>query len=126
MNKTILELFRRGNCRVKLAIIADIVTIAGVSIASIFGGILAITKNIGTLSGMDIFGVALLSLLGLFIFSLCTAGFIYAMTYLSSQLSKRGIIKDLIMVSAFALLLFFMLIIAMTYYQVFLSLPAFR
>ena len=63
--KSILEVFTQGNTKEKLAVIADLTTIAGISIATIIAGLLTLVAKTDKLDVGNLFGVVIISLLGL-------------------------------------------------------------
>lgn len=60
--KSILEVFTQGNTKEKLAVIADLTTIAGISIATIIAGLLTLVAKTDKLDVGNLFGVVIISL----------------------------------------------------------------
>ncbi|MER5113072.1 hypothetical protein [Serratia marcescens] len=63
--KSILAALRQGNAKEKLAVIADLTTIAGISIATITAGLLTLVAKTDKVDVGNLFGVIIISLLGL-------------------------------------------------------------
>ena len=81
--KTIFEALRNGDAKERLAIIADITSLVGVSVASVAGGLLAIGTQNSNLNVIDIFGVTISSLIGLVFLCLLLMSFIWMLSKLS-------------------------------------------
>lgn len=81
--KTIIDVLREGNAKDRLAIIADITSIIGVSVASVVGGLLAITARFTNLNSEAIIGTTIFTLIAMIILIVLIIGFIYMNTYLS-------------------------------------------
>lgn len=74
--RTIIECFKSGNAKEKLAIFADIMSIAGVSLGTIVAGLFTLEK----LDVSNVIGVKIISLIGLAIYCAYIAGFIILLT----------------------------------------------
>lgn len=90
--KSILEVFTQGNTKEKLAVIADLTTIAGISIATIIAGLLTLVAKTDKLDVGNLFGVVIISLLGLAGVCCFMALFIWVITQMSKPWgTPRGI-----------------------------------
>lgn len=81
--KTILEALTKGNAKEKLAIIADLATIVGISIATVTASLLALVARTDKLDVGNLFGSVIISLFGLAVICCFVAGFIWVVTQIS-------------------------------------------
>lgn len=81
--KTILEALRKGNAKEKLAVIADLTTIAGVSIATILASMVTLVTMTSELYLKNVFGVIIITIMGLIVICLLVAFFIFIMAEMS-------------------------------------------
>jgi len=93
--KTIFEALKNGDGKERLAIIADITSLVGVSVASVAGGLLAIGTQTTNLNVIDIFGVTISSLIGLVFLCLFLMTFIWILSKLSGPWSTPPGVKFL-------------------------------
>lgn len=83
--KTIFESLMSGNAKEKLAVIADIISIAGVSLVTITGSMLTLAARTEKLDVGNLVGVTILSLIGLALFCCYIAVFIWGLTTIFSK-----------------------------------------
>jgi uncharacterized membrane protein YqjE len=95
-------MLRDGNAKERLAVTADLVSIVGVSIASIIAALLAIEGKVDTTA---VFGVVLVGLLSLAGAALVLASFLFLSSFLSAFLQGYRTIRFL---TLFALWCFFL------------------
>lgn len=84
--RTIIEALRTGNARERLAIVADVLSIVGISLATVVGGGFALG---GTLDVENVVGVVVISLLSLAGASLVLLAFLSASSVLRSRLAAN-------------------------------------
>lgn len=82
--KTLSESLARLKAKERLAVIADITSIAGVSLAAVTTSLFALTAR-KKLDVNNLLGVTIVSLIGLALFCCFIAGFIWVLTAISSK-----------------------------------------
>jgi hypothetical protein len=120
--QTILNTMKTGTAKEKLAVISDLVSILGVSLASIFGGLFAIgaTSQGSNLRYSEIFFAVIASLISLAGFLLSIAFFILLLLKISKLESPSPIFKKLVIVAIW-LVFISLFMIAMTYYYLMIT-----
>lgn len=95
--KTVIEVLAKGNGKDRLAVIADIATLAGVSVATVTAGVLTLAAGPGKLDVGNLFGATILSLIGLALGCCLIAGFIWIIVKLSVPWAVPPVIQKLLM-----------------------------
>lgn len=109
--KTIFETLAKGDGKEKLAVIADIATLAGVSVATVIAGILTLVAGAGKINAGNLLGVTILSLFGLALVCCLVAGFIWVVVAFSKPWKAPSGVQKLVMC---AIWLLFIIIILFT------------
>jgi hypothetical protein len=111
--QTILQALRSGNAKERLAVIADLTSIVGVSVASIVGGFFALagTTNLSS----EISQAIVFSLFCLAIAVLVLAVFLTFLTYLSGIQFKTPLVRPLLYISSWLLMIALTLIASLYY-----------
>jgi hypothetical protein len=115
--QTIFQTLRSGNSRDRLAVIADITTIVGVSVASIVGGLLALAGTT-SLASYEIYAVVTAIIFSLFCLAIAVivwAGFLILLAYLSGLQFKTPHVRSLLYFSLW-LVISALTLIASVYY----------
>jgi hypothetical protein len=115
--QTIFQTLRSGNARDRLAVIADITTIVGVSVASIVGGLLALAGTT-SLASYEIYAVVTAIIFSLFCLAIAVivwAGFLILLAYLSGLQFKTPHVRSLLYFSLW-LVISALTLIASLYY----------
>jgi hypothetical protein len=123
--KTISEAFTKGNAKEKLAIIADLATIAGVSITTITAGLLALVARTDKLDVGNLFGVVIISLLGLAVVSCFVAGFIWVLTQISKPWGAPRGVQPLVKCAIWLVSTCMFLLAIFTFYEIISSMSIF-
>ncbi|MEQ9886461.1 hypothetical protein [Pectobacterium zantedeschiae] len=90
--KIILETLTKGNAKEKLSVIADLTTIAGISIATVTAGLLALVARTDKIDVGNLLGVVIISLLALAGVCCFIAVFIWVVTKISKPWgAPRGV-----------------------------------
>jgi sterol desaturase/sphingolipid hydroxylase (fatty acid hydroxylase superfamily) len=121
--QSILSALRGGTGKERLAIVSDLVSIVGVSIASIAGGIFALTAGTGTanLNFNQIGTATVIGLLSLAGAVLLLALFLVIFSWINNWQPKVAGVRALVLTSVW-LALFALIIVAMfAYYELFSS-----
>jgi len=111
--KTIFIALKSGNAKDRLSIIADLTSIAGVSLAAILGGLLSLGNDIDVASLVAVIFVSLICLSGLLI---ALAISITASSFLWRILSSNPVTRFLLIFALWSSLLALFLLAAF-YYQ---------
>ncbi|MGP6442078.1 hypothetical protein ACTZGI_04915 [Rahnella aceris] len=115
--KTIFESLVDGNAKERLAIIADITSIAGVSLGTVTGGLLALTALTDKLDVGNLVGVTIISLIGLALFCFFIAGFIWILTKLFSKIWRTPPgVQLLVKCAVWLIFICFLLLAGTTFY----------
>lgn len=86
--KTIIQAIKNGDAKERLAIAADIATLAGVSLATVGAGILTVSARATNMNAEAIVGVTIFTLIALVFFCLVIIIFIWIYSeYSKNQLS---------------------------------------
>jgi hypothetical protein len=115
--QTIFQTLRSGNARDRLAVIADITTSVGVSVASIVGGLLALTGTT-SLASYEIYAVVTAIIFSLFCLAIAViiwAGFLILLAYISGLQFKTPHVRSLLYFSLW-LVISALTLIASLYY----------
>jgi hypothetical protein len=110
--QTIIETLRAGDSRERLAVVADVLSIIGVSVATVVGGGFALNR---TLDVENIVGVSIISLLSLAGASLVLLAFLFFSSKLRNCTESNTTVRILLQFSLWAV--FFALLL----YAVFFS-----
>jgi len=116
--KSILEAFTQGNAKEKLAVIADLTTIAGISIATIIAGLLTLVAKTDKLDIGNLFGVVIISLLGLAGVCCFVAFFIWVVTQISKPWGAPRGVQSLVKCAIFLIFICMFLLAVFTFYGI--------
>lgn len=116
--KSILEAFTQGNAKEKLAVIADLTTIAGISIATIIAGLLTLVAKTDKLDIGNLFGVVIISLLGLAGVCCFVALFIWVITQISKPWGAPRGVQSLVKCAIFLIFICMFLLAVFTFYGI--------
>ena len=123
--KTIFEALTRGNAKEKLAVIADLTTIAGISIATITAGLLALVAKTNNLNVGNLFGAVIISLFGLAVVCCFFAGFIWVATQISKPWGAPRGVQSLVKTSVWLIFICMFLMAIFTIYGIITSMNIF-
>ena len=115
--KSILEVFTQGNTKEKLAVIADLTTIAGISIATIIAGLLTLVAKTDKLDVGNLFGVVIISLLGLAGVCCFVALFIWVITQMSKPWGTPRGVQPLVKCAISLIFICMFLVAVFTFYE---------
>lgn len=101
--QSVVEVLRKGSGRDRLAVIADILSIFGVSIAAVVGGLLTLATELYV---ENIIAVAGFSLLSLALSTLILVGFLAVSGWLSRRCSYAGLFQFALWACCAALFVF--------------------
>ncbi|HHU4128564.1 TPA: hypothetical protein ACUB6T_004988 [Klebsiella michiganensis] len=116
--KSILEAFTQGNAKEKLAVIADLTTIAGISIATIIAGLLTLVAKTDKLDIGNLFGVVIISLLALAGVCCFVAFFIWVTTQISKPWGALRGVQSLVKCAIFLIFICIFLLAVFTFYGI--------
>ena len=116
--KSILEAFTQGNAKEKLAVIADLTTIAGISIATIIAGLLTLVAKTDKLDIGNLFGVVIISLLGLAGVCCFVAFSIWVVTQISKPWGAPRGVQSLVKCAIFLIFICMFLLAVFTFYGI--------
>lgn len=116
--KSILEAFTQGNAKEKLAVIADLTTIAGISVATIIAGLLTLVAKTDKLDVGNLFGVVIISLLGLAGVCCFMALFIWVVTQISKPWGAPRGVQSLVKCAIFLIFICMFLLVVFTFYGI--------
>lgn len=116
--KTILEGLTKGNAKEKLAVIADLATIAGISIATITAGLLALVARTDKLNVENLFGAVIISLFGLAVVCCFVAAFIWVITQISKPWRAPRGVQFLVKCATCLIFICFLLMTIFTFYGI--------
>ncbi|WP_193162027.1 hypothetical protein [Enterobacter ludwigii] len=116
--KSILEAFTQGNAKEKLAVIADLTTIAGISVATIIAGLLTLVAKTDKLDVGNLFGVVIISLLGLAGVCCFMALFIWVATQISKPWGAPRGVQSLVKCAIFLIFICMFLLAVFTFYGI--------
>jgi len=116
--KSILEALTQGNAKEKLAVIADLTTIAGISIATITAGLLTLLAKSDNIDVGNLFGVVIISLLGLAGVCFFVALFIWIVTQISKPWGAPRGVQSLVKCAIFLIFLCMFLLAIFTFYGI--------
>ncbi|MFJ1216957.1 hypothetical protein ACVSUH_14010 [Yersinia enterocolitica] len=123
--KTILEAWTKGNAKEKLAVIADLATIMGLSIASITAGLFTLVARTDKLDVGNLFGVVISSLLGLAVVCCFVAGFIWVVAQISKPWGAPRGVQSLVKCAIWLSAICMFLIAIFTFYEIISSMSIF-
>lgn len=118
--KSILEAFTQGNAKEKLAVIADLTTIAGISIATIIAGLLTLVAKTDKLDVGNLFGVVIISLFGLAGVCCFVALFIWVVTKISKPWGAPRGVQSLVKCAIFLIFICMFLLAVLHFMALFL------
>ncbi len=116
--KSILEALTQGNAKEKLAVIADLTTIAGISIATIIAGLLTLVAKTDKIDVGNLFGVVIISLLGLAGVCCFVAFFIWVVTQISKPWEAPRGVQPLVKCAIFLIFICIFLLATFTFYGI--------
>lgn len=104
--QTIVQALKEGTAKERLAIIADLTSIIGVSVASIVGGAVALTGTASLINirFSEVIAAIIYSLLCLACAVIVLAGFLSMLSFVSRLQFKHVLVRPLIYVAAWSLL----------------------
>lgn len=123
--KTILSVLAKGDAKDRLAVIADIATLAGVSVATVTAGVLTLAAGAGKLDVGNLFGVIILSLFGLAVGCCLIAGFIWFIVQLSKPWGAPPGIQGLLRCAAWLIFIIVILYAVFFFYSLISSMRIF-
>ena len=115
--KTILATLAKGNAKDRLAVIADIATLAGVSVATVTAGVLTLVAGTGKLNVENFFGATILSLTGLAVGCCLVAGFIWVIVQLSKPWGAPRGVQSLVMCAVWLMFIIIVLFAVKFFYS---------
>jgi len=86
--KSVIKALKEGDAKERLAVIADIATLAGVSLATFSGGILALASSTENLSFRTAVGSGVIAFIGLAVVLLITVLFIWVISFATKESIK--------------------------------------
>ncbi|WP_313680839.1 hypothetical protein [Pseudescherichia sp.] len=107
--KTILAVLAKGDAKDRLAVIADIATLAGVSVATVTAGVLTLVAGAGKVDVENLLGAIIFSLFGLAIGCCIVAAFIWVVVQLSKPWKAPRGVQSLLICAAW--LIFFIIVL---------------
>lgn len=94
--RSIIEALKNGDAKERLAVIADIASLVGLSVASVAGGVLAFAANNNRLNVENVLGISILTLAGLAGLCCIVMLFIWLLSAFSKPWSTPPGIKPLV------------------------------
>ncbi len=108
----------KGNAKEKLAVIADLTTIAGISIATITAGLLTLVAKTDKVDVGNLFGVVIFSLFALAVAFCFVAGFIWFITQISEPWKAPRGVQFLVKCAFWLIFICIFMIAIYTFYEI--------
>jgi Na+/serine symporter len=112
--QSILSALKTGDAKTRLGIIADIVSILGVSVATVIGGSFALS---GSPNVENILGTAIIALLGLTASSIVLILYLTSSSWIQVKFSAKSTIKNLLLLALWSTFLALILVASFVSYE---------